>query len=102
MEVRFAASGRLEPQLPSVGATTVTHSFVGFPSLPVSLLQPFTPAPWHRFSNTCVGAFVSCSTFSGQAKIVSLKIHIQFKREGCPLPAYSDLEGHLNSTVRQD
>ena len=22
--------------------------------------------------------------------------------EGCPLPAYSDLEGHLNSTVRQD
>ena len=36
-----------------------------FPPCPVSLLLPFTAAPWGHFSNTWVEAFVSCSTFNG-------------------------------------
>lgn len=80
------APRRLEPQLPSTGAISVTHSFVGLPSLPVSLLLHFTPACWDHFPNTCMEAFVSCSTLAGggvQAKIASLKTYIKFKVEGC-------------------
>lgn len=49
----------------SVVAISVTFSFAGFPSLPVSCLLPFTAAAWNRFPNTSTQDFLSGSASGG-------------------------------------